>query len=64
MGLNRVSPEDMARSLIKPITNTSSSQQQIINQHFSSGLTVSQARQMIVENNEALMNTMISALSG
>lgn len=64
MGLNRVSPEDLARSLTRPITNMSSSQQQTIVQNFASGVTVSQARQMIEQNNEQLVNTMISALSG
>lgn len=64
MGLQRVSPDDMARSLVKPITNNSNSQQQTIIQNFSSGLTVSQARQMIEQNNDQLVNTMISALSG
>ena len=64
MGLQKVSPEDMARSLVKPITNQSTSTQQTIVQNFASGLTVSQARQMISENNEQLMNTMINALGG
>lgn len=63
MGLNRVSPDEMARSLVRPITNASSSQQQTIIQHFSSGLTLSSARQMISENNEQLINTIIGALS-
>jgi hypothetical protein len=63
-GMQRVSPEDMARSLVRPITNTSASQQQTIIQNFSSGLTVSQARSMIAENNEQLINTMIGALNG
>jgi hypothetical protein len=64
LGMQSVSPDDMARSLVRPISNTSSSQQQTIIQNFSSGLTVSQARAMIAENNEALMNTMIGALNG
>jgi hypothetical protein len=64
LGLNRISPEDMARSLTRPITNMNSSQQQTIIQNFASGLTVSQARQMIEQNNEQLVNTMINALSG
>jgi len=54
----------MARALVRPITNTSTSQQQTIIQNFSSGVTMSQARQMIAQNNEQLMNTMIGALQG
>jgi len=61
MGAN---PEEMARSLVRPITNSSTSTQQTIIQNFASGLTVSQARRMIAENNEQLVNTMVSALSG
>lgn len=64
MGLQKVSPEDMAQALVRPIASMNNSQQQTIIQNFSSGLTVSQARQMISENNEQLMNTMISALGG
>jgi len=64
LGLQKVSPEDMARSLARPITNANTSTQQTIIQNFASGLTVTQARTMIAENNEALMNTMIGALSG
>jgi hypothetical protein len=64
-GLQRgANPEDMARSLARPITNMNTSTQQTIIQNFASGLTTTQVRGMIAENNEALMNTMIGALSG
>jgi hypothetical protein len=64
LGMQRVSPEDMARSLVRPITNTSNSQQQTIIQNFAGGVTISQVRGAIAENNEQLMNTMIGALNG
>jgi hypothetical protein len=64
LGMQRVSPEDMARSLVRPITNTSSSQQQTIIQNFAGGVTISQVRSEIAQNNEQLMNTMIGALNG
>jgi hypothetical protein len=57
-------PEDVARALTKPITQNSNSNQQVINQHFASGLTLTQVRGMIEQNNEQLMNTMVTALSG
>lgn len=57
-------PEDIARSLTKPITQNSNSNQQVINQHFASGLTLTQVRGMIEQNNEQLVNTMVTALSG
>jgi hypothetical protein len=64
LGLQKVSPEDMARSLARPITNMNTSTQQTIIQNFASGLTTTQVRGMIAENNEALMSTMIGALNG
>jgi hypothetical protein len=64
LGMQSVSPDEMARSLVRPITNTSSSQQQTIIQNFSTGLTVSQARAMIAQDREQLVNDMIGALNG
>jgi hypothetical protein len=64
LGLQKVSPEDMARSLARPITGGNTSTQQTIIQNFASGLTMQQVRGMIAENNEALVNTMVGALGG
>jgi hypothetical protein len=63
LGLNSVSPIEMARTLTKPITNMNANQQQTIIQNFQSGLTLSTARDEIAKNNEQMMNTFISALS-
>lgn len=54
----------MARELTKPIMQNSNSQQQNITMQFSNGMTTRQVQSMIAENNEALMNTLVSALGG
>lgn len=64
LGMQTMNPDDIARSLIRPITNNSNSQSQTIINNFSSGLTTRQAQSMIAENNEQLINMMISGLGG
>jgi hypothetical protein len=57
-------PDDIVRALTKPITNNSTSNQQTIVQNFSGGLTLTQVRAMIEQNNDQLVNTMVNALGG
>jgi len=64
MGMQRVSPDDMARSLVKPITNMNSTQQQNITMQFASGLTLRDVHNAIAQNNEQFMNMMNTALGG
>jgi len=63
LGMQKVSPDDMARSLVKPITNQSSTQQTVI-QNFNGGLTLKQVRSEIAASQEQWMNTLIGALNG
>ena len=62
MGLQRVSPEDMARSLVRPITNQSSSRSQTINNYFPTGLTVSQVSSVVDERLDKFTETIIASL--
>jgi hypothetical protein len=61
MGAN---PEAMARSLARPFTQNSSSQQQTINMNIAGGVTMKEVRGLIAANNEELMNTIAGALNG
>lgn len=61
---NAMDPDKMARALARPITNNTSSRQQNINMNFANGVSLHQVKSMLAENNEALMNTMVSALGG
>lgn len=64
LGLQSMSPEAISRSLIKPITNPASTNQQNITMQFASGVTISQVRGMIAESHAEIVNTMIGALNG
>lgn len=65
LGLQRgMNAEELARSIAKPVTNMTNSQQQNITLQFASGLTVQQVRQMIAQDREDLMNSIIGALNG
>ncbi|RPI92882.1 MAG: hypothetical protein EHM40_11565 [Chloroflexi bacterium] len=57
-------PDDIARTMARPVNQMSSSQQQHVTVQLSSGLTIQQAREMIAANNEQMMNTIIGALGG
>lgn len=63
LGLRTLDPNAVAGMLARPITNSNSQQQTII-QNFASGLTTQQVRGMIAENNEQLVNSIIGALGG
>lgn len=64
LGLQSMSPEAISRSLIKPITNPASTNQQNITMQFASGVTINQVRSMIAESHAEIVNTMIGALNG
>jgi hypothetical protein len=64
LGLQTMSPDAIARSLTKPITQNSSSQSQTIIQNFAGGVTLKEVRGLIAANNEELVNTMVGALNG
>jgi hypothetical protein len=65
LGLARaMSSNDIARTMAKPVNQLTSSSQQNITMQFASGLTMQQVRGMIAENNEQLMDTLISAVGG
>jgi hypothetical protein len=64
LGMQTMKPDDIARSLTKPITNNSSSQQQNITMNLANGLSLKQVRGMIEQNNDQLVNTMVNALGG
>lgn len=64
LGLQRVSPEDMARSLAKPVMGGNTSTQQTIIQNFASGLTIQQVRGMIDSRVNGLANEIITNLGG
>ena len=64
MGLQKVSPEDMARSLVKPIMNQSSTTQQINNFSFANGVTLRDVRGYVDSSVEGIMNTIIGTLGG
>lgn len=61
---NSMDPNTIARTLAKPITNNSSSQQQTIIQNFEGGVTMRQVRGMIDERIDALANTLINNFGG
>lgn len=56
-------PDVIARTIAKPVTQSNSTQQ-VITQHFASGVTMRQVQSAIAENNEQLMNTFITNLGG
>lgn len=58
-----MSPDAISRAMVRPITNTSSSQQNI-NINIPPGLSIQQVRGLIAENNEQLMGSIIGALGG
>lgn len=60
---NSMNPDEISRSLVRPITQNSS-QQQNITMQFASGLTTQQVRSEIAANNEQLLNSIIGALGG
>jgi phage-related minor tail protein len=65
LGLARaMSAEDIARTMARPVNQIANSQQQVINNHFSSGLTIREVRNIVDERNEQLINTMLSSLEG
>lgn len=57
-----MSPEDIARSISKPVNQMMNSQQQNINLNFASGLTVRDVQGMIAVNNEQLMGALNRAM--
>lgn len=58
-----MSPDAISRAMVRPITNSSSSQQNI-SINIPPGLTLTQVRGLIAENNEQLMNSIIGSLGG
>jgi hypothetical protein len=55
-----MSPEDIARSMVKPVNQMTNAQQQHLTIQMGSGVTVQQMRNEIATNNEQLMNTLIN----
>jgi hypothetical protein len=65
LGLARaMNPDDIARTMARPIGQMSSSQQQVFNMQFASGLTIRDVRGMISENNEQLLGQLNRAMAG
>jgi hypothetical protein len=64
LGMQTMNPDDIARSLTRPITNNSNSQNQTIVQNFSTGLSLKQVRAMIDTKVDALANELINNLGG
>jgi hypothetical protein len=64
LGMQTMSPDAIARSLTKPITQNSSSQSQTIIQNFAGGVTLKEVRGLIAASHEELVGTMLGALGG
>jgi hypothetical protein len=65
LGLARaMNPDDIARTMARPVNQMASSQQQTFINYFSSGLTTRDVQSMIDVNVESLVNTMSRAIGG
>lgn len=65
MGLkNAMDPNTIAKTMAKPVQTMSSSQQQNVTLQLSNGLTVREARNMIEQNNERLLNSLSRVMGG
>jgi hypothetical protein len=62
--MNSMDPNALARMVSRPVTNTTNSQQQIINNNFAAGLSVREVRSIVDERNEDFLNTMTRSLGG
>ena len=63
-GMNKTLKQDqISRDLARPFASNNNTQQ-VIEAHFSSGLTTREVRRMIEANNESLINTMIQSFGG
>ncbi len=59
-----MNPEEIAKTMARPVNQMSASQQQVFNMQFGSGLTIRDVRGMIAENNEQLVGQLNRALGG
>lgn len=57
-----MNPNDIARTMAKPVNQMMNSQQQNITMQFASGLTIQQVQGMIAQNNEQLINQLSMAM--
>ena len=62
--MHAMSPEDIARSVTRPVNQLMSSQQQNITMNFASGLTVRDVSGMIAANNDLLLAQLNRAMAG
>lgn len=65
VGLARaMNPNDIARTMARPVSQMSNSQQQNITMNFAGGLSMQQVQGMIAANNELLLGQLNRALGG
>lgn len=65
VGLARaMSADAVARSMVRPVSQLASSQQQNITMQFASGLTIRDVQGMIAQNNDALLGSLTRAMAG
>jgi TP901 family phage tail tape measure protein len=63
LGLARaMSAEDIARTMARPINQLASSQQQVVNNYFATGLTVREVSSMIDQRHEEFTRTILDSL--